>query len=153
MDTFGKSITIEKLSENNIMTLYYLFQRNDFQSENFYPHPFTLDYLSYAIKSKDAYFIMTWNQTAVAYGLLRGWEEGYDIPSLGVTVDKNYRRLGLGKFMCRFLHAYAEFRGCKAVRVRVYKTNEVAKSLYDELGYKFHVDVDNPHLWEGIIIL
>jgi ribosomal protein S18 acetylase RimI-like enzyme len=154
MGKIRNSISIEELSENNLMDFYHFFQKNEFQSEYFYPHAFTLDYLDYALTTKDAYFIMSMGlKVSVAYGLLRGWEEGYEVPRLGVAVDKNFRHFGFGEFMCKYLHAYAKYRGCKQVRLRVYQTNEVAKSLYDKLGYKFHVDTDDPRLLEGMILL
>ena len=71
-----------------------------------------------------------------AFGMLRGWSEGYEIPSLGVLVDHEWRGRKIGENMTLFLLSIAKERGAKKVRLSVYKDNLKAKSLYEKFGFK-----------------
>jgi len=43
--------------------------------------------------------------------MLRGWDEGYETPSLGIAVHPDARGLGLARTFMGFLHAAASFQG------------------------------------------
>ena len=73
----------------------------------------------------------------VAYGMLRGWDAGYAIPSLGIYVAREARGRGVARAMMERLHALARERGAAAVRLKVYPSNEPARRLYESLGYRF----------------
>lgn len=67
----------------------------------FHPHPFTYDTVA-ALATPgrdDEYVVVTAGRPGpvVAYGMLRGWEEGFAVPSLGVAVDRQWRGIGLGR--------------------------------------------------------
>ena len=68
--------------------------------------------------------------------MLRGWDEGYDVPSLGIAVRVDHYRHGHGRVMMTALHATAWSRGAGAVRLRVAPANQNARRLYDSLGYQ-----------------
>ena len=105
----------------------------------FTPHPFTKEVLS-ALSTepgRDLYFLMMSGDRAVAYGLLRGWNEGYVVPSLGLVVAPSERGRGLGKLMMDFLHGAARSRGADRVGLRVHTENLRAFRLYRSLGYSF----------------
>src|SRR5512138_3967572 len=61
----------------------------------FHPHPFTeaaaVERCQYV--GDDAYCVAIANGAVLAYGMLRGWEEGYAVPSLGIAVDPSARGL------------------------------------------------------------
>jgi [ribosomal protein S18]-alanine N-acetyltransferase len=86
---------------------------------------------------RDLYYAILNNGSVLAYGLLRGWDQGYAIPSLGVAVHPSYRSLGLGSAMVHFLHAAAKMRGARQVRLKVYPGNTRAIRLYEKVGYIF----------------
>jgi [ribosomal protein S18]-alanine N-acetyltransferase len=148
------SINVVKLDPSNTEKLYKFLIKNQDMREFFHPHPFTLDYLVYLIinRTKDFYCVAILNDEVIAYGMLRGWEEGYEIPSLGIAVDKDYRKLGIGTFMCQYLHFIAKIRGSEKVRLRVHKDNEKAKTVYEKLGYVFKGFEDSEYL-EGFVNL
>jgi ribosomal protein S18 acetylase RimI-like enzyme len=103
----------------------------------FHPHVFTAEQ---AVKiahysGLDYYAAMFIDDRMVGYGLLRGWDEGYKIPSLGVVVSASYRGLGLGRLMINYLHSVARLRGVKTIMLKVYKSNEAAAQLYRRMGY------------------
>ena len=105
--------------------------------EFFHPHPFTaekaVELCGYV--GKDLYLVAVCADEVLVYGLLRGWDEGYAIPSLGIAVHPTARGTGLGMAFMRYLHAAAANRGAKSIRLKVYAHNARAKSLYEKLGY------------------
>ena len=117
----------------------------------FHPHPFTPDYaLTIAhYGGRDYYAAMLIEDAMVAYGMLRGWDEGYEIPSLGIVVSASHRGLGLGRGMMEHLHAVARDRGATTIRLKVYKANTVAAQLYRRMGYV--LSDHNEREWLGIL--
>jgi len=107
-------------------------------STYFRPHPMTPDE-AHRIATRDGrdlYLLGYADEEAVAYGMLRGWDEGYPTPSLGVAVRTDRTRLGYGRAMMLALHAAARSNGSDRVRLRVNPANVAALSLYRSLGYR-----------------
>lgn len=107
----------------------------------FHPHPFD-DETAHWIASysgKDLYYaaIDTEDQRILGYGMLRGWDAGYEIPSLGIVICREARGRGLSKPLMHFLHNAARARGCSRIRLKVDRNNHVALKLYEYLGYRF----------------
>lgn len=119
----------------------------------FHPHPFTPEHaLTIAhYGGRDYYAGMLIDDAMVAYGMLRGWDEGYDIPSLGIVVSASHRGLGLGRGMMEHLHAVARERGAGTIRLKVYKANAVATQLYRRMGYV--LSHHNDREWLGILTM
>lgn len=108
-------------------------------ARHFHPHPFTTAVIAELAGSerRDEYHVLTAGRDGpvVGYGMLRGWEEGHAVPSLGVAVDGQWRGLGLGRRLVVHLHAVAIARGAARVRLKVYRANATAVALYRSLGY------------------
>ena len=68
---------------------------------------------------------------------MRGWDEGFDIPSLGIAIHPEARGRGLARPFMAFLHAAAKARGATKIRLTVYNDNQRAVELYRRLGYVF----------------
>lgn len=117
----------------------FLERLADDAGNTFHPHPLTRDAAREACRSKgaDVRYVATISGQVVAYGLLRGWDEGYDVPSLGIAVDPSFRSRGIGHVLMELLHAVARLRGAKRVRLRVAPENGEARHLYEGMGYRF----------------
>ena len=104
----------------------------------FRPHPMTAEGAAHiaGLHGKDVYLLGFVDGHAVAYGMLRGWEDGFPNPSLGVGVRKDATRMGHGRAMMRALHEVTRERGSHRVRLRVNPENRAAISLYRSLGYR-----------------
>lgn len=107
----------------------------------FLPHPFTHEAVSQLAETPcdDEYHVVHADreEEIVAYGMLRGWAEGYAVPSLGIAVDPARRGCGIGRRFLGFLHARALARGARTVRLTVHRGNERARALYGSSGYTF----------------
>lgn len=108
----------------------------------FYPHPFTSEAVERLIgyEGKDLYYVLVDINAVLGYGMLRGWDEGFEIPSLGIAIHPQSRGQGLSKLLMHFLHVAAARRGASKVRLRVRHDNAKAIALYRSIGYKFTPD-------------
>lgn len=107
----------------------------------FHPHPLTADYARSLCAElagrRDRYYLTFFRGRAVAYSMLRGWDEGFAVPSFGGSVHPDLRGAGLGQ--CLLAHAVSEARAAGASRLRltVYKNNVRAIGLYAKFGFTF----------------
>lgn len=118
----------------------------------FSPHATDVDTLGAlaAQPGDDLYFVFIEDEDVLAYGLLRGWNEGYDVPSLGIAVHPSARAAGLGRLVMDYLEAMARHRGAPAVRLRVHKDNARAIGMYERRGYAMQPDAGDARLHVGI---
>lgn len=114
----------------------------------FHPHPFTYEFAETLgnYRGMDLYYLLVDSAKVIGYGMLRGWDVGYEVPSLGIAVHPDYRHRHLGALLMRFLHEAARARGARAVRLKVYETNEVALAIYKKLGYQFGSKIEQGQL-------
>jgi ribosomal protein S18 acetylase RimI-like enzyme len=109
----------------------------DADTRFFHPHPFTAEQARTLCREqrKDLYFVLVEGPTVLGYAMLRGWDEGYEIPSLGIIVGPQARGQRLGRLMMDLLHASAARQGAKRIRLKVYPDNLPAVKLYQACGY------------------
>lgn len=104
----------------------------------FHPHPLTdeaaHERAHYA--GRDYYCVLIEGGEILGYGMLRGWDEGFEIPSLGIAIHPDAHRQGLGRLLMDFLRMAALRRGAKRIRLRVRDDNIAAVRLYLALGYQ-----------------
>jgi ribosomal protein S18 acetylase RimI-like enzyme len=105
----------------------------------FHPHPFDAAQAKaiahYA--GKDLYHVLLEGRTVLAYGMLRGWDEGFQIPSLGMIVAAKARGRGVAKVVMSLLRLASQSRGAPRIRLKVFEENARAITLYKSLGYQF----------------
>ncbi len=108
-------------------------------TRQFHPHPMTFDEAKRRCEhtGRDFYGAMVQDGNVVAYGMLRGWDAGFEVPSLGLAVHPAARGRGLGRTMMDWLHDVARREGAARVRLKVYPDNAPARELYESLGYVF----------------
>jgi ribosomal-protein-alanine N-acetyltransferase len=105
----------------------------------FHPHPLTAEEAGVRCRyrGKDLYYVAADGRDVLAYGMLRGWDEGFEIPSLGIALSSRVRGTKLAQAFMMFLHAAARRRGAKRVRLKVHRQNVRAIKLYEQVGYRF----------------
>jgi ribosomal protein S18 acetylase RimI-like enzyme len=134
------TVTIRQVQEMDREALARFFEENDKPEVTKYFHPFPLNDKTASditgAEQLDHYYVGLKGKSIVGFYMLRGWGEGYAIPSFGVFVDYRYHRRGLGRQFTE--HAVAEARrfNCPAVRLSVYESNVSAVRLYNSLGFQ-----------------
>lgn len=118
----------------------------------FHPHAADVESLrSFAAQpGDDLYVVFVEGDDVRAYGLLRGWNEGYDVPSLGIAVHPDARATGLGRLVMEYLEAMARHRGAPSIRLRVHKDNARVIDMYERRGYAMQPDAGDARLLVGI---
>ena len=109
-------------------------------AEFFHPHGFDAasarDVVHRSVAGTDEYWLTVVGDDVIAYGMLRGWDEGYDVPSLGLAVAPGHRGQGCARAMMLHLHDRARARGAARIRLKVDCRNHSARHLYEVLGYR-----------------
>lgn len=133
------------------LKLFFQALKDNGDANLFCPHPADEETISQLVryKGKDIYCLLVEEENILGYGLLRGWDEGYQIPSLGIAIHPSARGAGLGRIFMDFLHVMSFRRGASEVRLRVLKINEKAICLYRSFGYVFEDDVKHTEYLVG----
>lgn len=117
---------IKKLSNEQPEYLKY-FTAFEFSSEKFN----TL--LKKAVNDK-FYGIFVGDEIAGFY-MLRGFDEGYEIPSYGVIILSNFANKGLSKLTLFHAFTLCRINNIKKLMLKVRPENIYAKKLYESLGF------------------
>jgi len=84
----------------------------------------------------DRYYLGMLGETIIGFMMLRGWDEGYEIPSFGVFVDHRHQGKSFGRKLTDFAISEAMRLRCPAIRLSVYASNDRAVRLYASLGFR-----------------
>jgi ribosomal-protein-alanine N-acetyltransferase len=133
-----------KLTPEWIKPLAAFLDDLETHGENYFfaPHPKSESYIRDLCdkQKRDIFCLLVSGRKVAGYGLLRGWDEGFEVPSLGIAIHPAVRGRGLGKLLMHFLHVSAVVSGAVRVRLRVRTSNSLAIGLYTKMGYVFERD-------------
>lgn len=135
-------IEIVKIGKNHVELLNIFLQHintPEYRNE-FSPFPFDRKQTTVLCdyQGQDLYYaIILENTKIIGLGMLRGWDEGYEIPSIGLCILKDYQGMGFGKLMLAYLEITSKVKGCSKVMLKVKKNNVRARRLYEAGGYLF----------------
>lgn len=87
---------------------------------------------------KDRYYLYENDGQLLAFSMLRGWDEGYAIPSFGIFVDHNMHGKGVGSLVLERTIDEARKLGCTKVRLSVFASNPAAFHIYQKAGFREH---------------
>jgi len=121
-------------------TLTDLFLRNNRSDTTRFFRPFALDTESATrianYRGLDMYFLGVIDQTACGFTMLRGMDEGFEIPSFGIFVDHEHRAKGLGQLLTLKTINAARKAGFNRLRLTVHESNCGAVRLYESIGFR-----------------
>ncbi len=139
MNTSALEIRIVGRTLEKPLAEFFRALRKARDDQYFHPHPLTDEEAKRIAQysGEDLYYVLVESEKVLGYGMLRGWDEGYEVPSLGIVIHPSARGMGLGKLFMHFLHAAARQRGANKIRLKVYPDNTIAVTMYQELGYTF----------------
>jgi ribosomal protein S18 acetylase RimI-like enzyme len=84
----------------------------------------------------DRFFIDEDGGVIKALGMLRGWKDGYAIPSFGLLVDRRFAGQGIGGRVTAFAIDLAKTLRAPAVRLSVEPDNAAAIKVYARAGFQ-----------------
>jgi ribosomal-protein-alanine N-acetyltransferase len=133
--------TVRKLRPSDATALTELFEglRADSDTRRFF-HPHPLDDANAQriaeYRGQDFYLGCFEGDRVVGYAMLRGWDEGFRVPALGVATDPDRRREGIGRMLVRRALELAGERGADQVLLHVHGDHVVAKRWYEAEGFR-----------------
>jgi ribosomal-protein-alanine N-acetyltransferase len=133
-------LRFELVGPEHVDVLAALFERNSIRAvaETFDPFPLTAaEARRIALAPRqDDYYAVACGEELLGLSMLRGFDEGYEIPSFGIFIDHASQRRGIGRRLTVWTIDQARLRGCPAVRLSVYADNAGARGLYASLGFR-----------------
>lgn len=85
---------------------------------------------------RDKYYLGIVEEKVIGLSMLRGWDEGYTVPSFGMFIDLHQHRHGYGKQLLDLTIEAARQLGCQKIRLSVLKANHLAYRIYKSRGFK-----------------
>jgi ribosomal protein S18 acetylase RimI-like enzyme len=133
--------TIRRLQvrdEEQLFALFKAFAAHEEITRYFHPHPFdrvTASEIA-GYSGSDMYFGFFWDGELVGYAMLRGWDEGYEVPAFGVAVAPGHEGRGVGRELLRASLEETRARGARKIILKVHNANERALRWYLACGFK-----------------
>jgi perosamine synthetase len=132
-------LALAALTPDDAQDLADFFARNDDAETvaGFHPFPLTAHVAGELTTSPglDRFYCARVDGRIAAFSMLRGWNEGYEVPSFGILVDAGLRGRRIGRDVTvRTLDAASEL-GCGRVRLTVEPGNGRARRLYRSVGF------------------
>ena len=87
-------------------------------------------------KHRDKYYLGIVEGKVIGFSMLRGWDEGYTVPSFGMFIDQHQHGHGYGKQLLDLTIEAARQLGCEKIRLSVRKANHPAYRIYKSRGFK-----------------
>lgn len=146
----SKTLSFAKLTEEHASTLFMLFKSAPSEYSKWFV-PFKIEEV--AIHSmlkraeRDRYEGMFLEGELAGFYMLRGFDEGFTVPSYGVWVAPQYSGLGLATQSLSHVIAACRANGVSELMLKVHPQNTVAKKLYESFGFEQSgVDPKNQNL-------
>lgn len=130
----------KKLMPDDASALGEFFERNNQPeiTQYFAPFPLTRESAMFLLRpeSRDHFFGLEELGGLVAFSMLRGYDEGYAVPSFGLLVALDCQGQGLGRWLTEKTLYWADHEGIASIRLTVFSGNHTAVHLYSSLGFK-----------------
>jgi ribosomal protein S18 acetylase RimI-like enzyme len=124
----------------DVLALTDFLARNDRPeiTRTFHPFPLTAATAALIVQTnrKDRFFVAEAGRTLVGLAMLRGWDEGYVVPSFGIVIDHARRGTGIGQQLMRFTIDQAVRMDVDRVRLTVYASNQRGLALFQRIGFR-----------------
>lgn len=132
-------ITVRQIIPSDRDGLAYFLVSNNIPEivRNFHPFPLTFDVAQRIAcqPHRDKYYIAIVKCQIVGLSMLRGWDEGFSIPSFGIIVDHRMHGRCIGKRLLEYTLDQASKFHCQRVRLTVFASNASAVHLYKGVGF------------------
>jgi len=150
MKTDHKFLTIKRISSEQSDDIYYLLYHSRQEYIQYFT-PFSIDrlYIRQQLEKakQDLFFGFYLFDEFIAFYMLRGFDEGFKVPSYGVFVSEKYKSLGIGRLSLQHAITHCKINHLKKIMLKVHPENVIAKKMYERIGfYQVGTDQKNNNL-------
>ena len=134
-----KNVEIKELQPEQVSTLSELIlNAPEDYSKYFVPFSFKEDSITKIINDavNDKFFGIFITDDLAGFYMLRGFDEGYDVPSYGVWISDKYSGLGLSKLTLQHAITFCNLNGIKKIMLKVHPEHTIAKNIYENFGFE-----------------
>jgi len=134
-----KNVEIKELQSDQASTLSALILNTPKDhTKYFVPFSFEEDSITKIISDavNDKFFGVFINDDLAGFYMLRGFDQGYEVPSYGVWISEKFSGLGLSKLTLQHAITFCKINGLKKIMLKVHPENTVAKHIYENFGFK-----------------
>jgi ribosomal-protein-alanine N-acetyltransferase len=132
-------VDVREVGPTDYENLARFFEENNLGVVTRHFHPFPLTPRSAetiaCASHRDRYYVASQVDRVVGFSMLRGWDEGYAIPSFGILIDHRFHRRGIGRQLLEYTLDEARKLASSRVRLSVYASNHAALHLYESEGF------------------
>jgi len=134
-----KNVEIKELQSEQASTLSALILNapKDY-TKYFVPFSFKEDSIKKIISDavNDKYFGIFINDDLAGFYMLRGFDQGYEVPSYGVWISDKFSGLGLSKLTLQHAITFCKLNDLKKIMLKVHPEHTIAKNIYENFGFK-----------------
>lgn len=131
-------IEIRELLISDLQSLIELWNK-DPKDYNKYFIPFEMNYENFKgllnKAEKDFYMGVFVKNDIAGFFMLRGFDEGYQIPSYGVWISSKYANKGLAKLSLVYSISICRVLNIKKIMLKVHPDNKIALTMYKKFGF------------------
>jgi RimJ/RimL family protein N-acetyltransferase len=129
------NIRLSLLCSEHARELSTLLSRQRSEYIRFF-HPFSFDLKTIeeilGRRREDVFTGIYRQDQLVGFFMLRGWDQGFEVPTFGILIDEGHSELGLARLSLRMAKRICRLRGSPRIMLKVSPENEAAKYLYEE---------------------
>ena len=133
-------ISIREIRLSDFERLKGFLERNNTPEtiRHFHPFPLTAETARWitTVPRRDRYYLALCRKQVIGLCMLRGWDEGFAVPSFGIVVGREFHSKGIGRIITEYAMKEAKKLCCKQVRLSVYASNISAYNTYISMGFK-----------------
>lgn len=153
-------LKLKLIDEGDLGQLSAFFEENNVQAilDTFSPFTLTEETARWiACQShQDRYYLGLNQDEMIGFSMLRGWDEGFSVPSFGIFIDHRCHGKGYGKELLDLTIDAARELGCSQIRLSVFASNPAARKIYRSRGFTERENIPVEHkgvMDEKIIML
>ncbi len=133
-----ENLTLRPLQVEDVANLLSLFVSQPVEYARFFsPFLFERATLSEILSKRvrDVYMGVFWLDQLVGFFMLRGWDEGYEVPTFGILIDSDFRGFGLEMLSLEAAKIISELRGASRLMIKMHPSNISAKGVARKIGF------------------
>lgn len=133
-----KLIEIKSLLEKDLPDLIDLWTKDpEGYNKHFVPFNMNIDSLKDILSKarRDLFFCVKIDTEIAGFFMLRGFDQGYEIPSYGVWISSKFSNKGLAKLTLQYCISLCRFAKIEKLMLKVHPDNNIALKMYRNFGF------------------